>query len=68
MTIVADVLTDGVLMGLAVASGSVISFVFVAALVPEIAFLGVTLTSSWKSCWARRTKARSGRGLGRLRN
>lgn len=44
VTIVADVLTDGVLMGLSVATGHRVSLVFVAALVPELTLLGLTLT------------------------
>lgn len=54
ITIIADVITDGVLMGLAMASGSPVAIVFVVALVPELTFLGVTLTSklggeSWRT-------------------
>lgn len=47
-TIIADVLVDGLLMGLAVNAGSnppsMVSIVFVIALVPELIFLGLTLT------------------------
>ena len=44
ITIIADVLIDGVLMGLAIASGSPVAIVFVIALAPELTFLGLTLT------------------------
>jgi len=43
--IIADVLTDGVLMGLSVATGSPVAYVFVVALAPELTFLGLTLTN-----------------------
>ncbi|TDX22196.1 ZIP family zinc transporter [Modicisalibacter xianhensis] len=47
-TIIADVLADGVLMGLAINSSSnppsMVSIVFVIALIPELIFLGLTLT------------------------
>ena len=67
MAIIADVLTDGVLMGLSIASGSTVAIVFVVALVPELTFLGVTLTSKlggedW-SAW-RRMGVSAGIGAG----
>lgn len=43
LTIVADVITDGLLMGLSILSGGLTGFLFVAGLVPEMTLLGVTV-------------------------
>lgn len=43
LTIIADVITDGLLMGLSILSGGLSGFLFVAALVPEMTLLGVTV-------------------------
>lgn len=43
LTIVADVITDGLLMGLSVLSGGASGFLFIAGLVPEMTLLGVTV-------------------------
>lgn len=43
LTIIADVITDGLLMGLSILSGGLTGFLFVAALVPEMTLLGVTV-------------------------
>lgn len=42
ITIIADVVTDGVLMGLAMATGRPTAVLFAVALAPELFFLGVT--------------------------
>jgi ZIP family zinc transporter len=42
-TIVADVITDGLLMGLSILSGGATGYLFVACLVPEMTLLGVTV-------------------------
>ena len=65
--IVADVLTDGVLMGLSVAGRDPVAIVFVVALAPELTLLGLTLSDelggrSWR--WTKRVGVPALLGVG----
>ncbi|HWG00499.1 MAG TPA: hypothetical protein VG164_01460 [Trebonia sp.] len=64
VTVVTDILVDGVLIGLSAALGSGTGLLFAIALAPEMGLLGVTAASEVKNRWPARRTVTAAAGIG----